>query len=285
MTRDEHGEHEEHDEHGERRPDVPSDLGAELRRLFADDRLVLPVGRDAETRVIAGARRRRRKRRTLATTGGVLAVAAIVLAGGVLSGLVHPSHPVRSASGPAVLSTTAVTTTAPAVPATQTVSSAVPDDDPDSADVLGPTGVGKLSIGMSWKAVLSSGILRPSGPITSAGCERYTVLVGSLGGRTVAPSPATVPVWDDKAEIVVNVRDDVVQLITGPTLHTPEGIGIGSNREDLREAYPDVILPVRSGTTSVPVDGNPIAVYVFDVNADGTVTSFSLRMIKSDCLG
>lgn len=263
----------------EHEPDVPSDLGDELRRLFADDRLTLPVGNDAETRVITAVRRRRRNRRALATTGGVLAMAVVILAGAVLSGLVHPSHRVPSASGgPPVLSTTAVTTTAP------TVSTPVPTATEDSVEVLGPDGVGALNLGMSWQKALASGMLRKSGPVTSAGCLRYTVLVEPSGGRTSPATPA-VPVWDDSTQIVVSVRDGVVQLIAGSALHTPEGIGIGSSREDLRDAYPQLILPVHSGTTAVPVTGNPYAVYVFTLSGDGTVTSFSLRMAKSDCLG
>jgi len=265
----------------EHEPDVPSDLGDELRRLFADDRLTLPVSQDAETRVVTGARRRRRHRRALATTGGVLAMAAVVLAGAMLSGLVHPSHQVRSASGgPPVLSTTAVTTTAPTVS-----SSPVPAATEDTVEVLGPDGVGWLSLGMPWQKALASGLLRQSGPVTSAGCLRSTVLVESPRDRTTEPTTPTVPLWADSTEIVVNVHDGVIQLITGPALHTPEGIGVGSSREDLRDAYPKLILPVHSGTTSVSVAGNPYAVYVFNINSDGDVTSFSLRMAKSDCLG
>jgi len=33
------------------------------------------------------------------------------------------------------------------------------------------------------------------------------------------------------------------------------------------------------------VGGNPDAVYVFGLNGTGTVTSFSLRLAKSDCPG
>ena len=271
----------------EHEPDVPSDLGDELRRLFADDRLTLPVSHETETRVVTAARRRRRNRRVLATTGGVLAMAAVVVAGAVLSGLAHPSHRVGTAAGgPPVLSTTAVTTTT-----APTVSTLAPDATDDSVAVLGPDGVGTVYLGMSWQKALATGLLRKSGPVTSAGCSRYIVLIPPSGVRPTAPTgptgprASTVPVWDDSTQIVVSVRDGVVQLIAGPALHTPEGIGIGSSREDLSEAYPKVIVPVHSGTTFVPVNGNPYAVYAFNVNSDGTVTSFSLRMAKSDCLG
>ena len=71
-------------------------LDDELRRLFADHRLDLdpPVSRDAGSvdAIVSGARRRKRRRMALATTGGVLAMAAIVFAGAILSGIVHPLH-------------------------------------------------------------------------------------------------------------------------------------------------------------------------------------------------
>lgn len=264
---------------GEPEPDVP-DLDAELRRLFADDRLTLPVGRDTEARVIAGVQRRKRRRRALATTGGVLAMATVVLAGAVLSGLVHPTRHISTAAGPPVLSTTVPATTT--VPTASSVAPTV--EEQDSLDVLGPAGVGKLSLGMSWQAAMASGLLRQSGPVTSAGCLRYTVIVEQYSDSPTAAASVTPP-WPEKTQIVVNVRDDIVQLITSPLLHTPEGIGVGSSREDLKDAYPDLTLPTRGGTTLAPVDGNPMAVYVFDLSGSGTVMSLSLRMAKSDCLG
>jgi hypothetical protein len=84
-------------------------------------------------------------------------------------------------------------------------------------------------------------------------------------------------------ELLVSTRDGVIQVIAAPTLHTPEGIGIGSSKEALVDAYPMVVLPVHSGTTTVPAAGNPRAIYVFQVAGNGTVTSFALRQAKSDC--
>ena len=260
----------------------PSTVDDELRRLFADERLDLPVSRDADAAVVAGARRRRRNRMALATAGGVVPVLAIVFAGATLSGLVHPTGRV-SAAGP-VLSTTAVTTTSPTPVTTPT--------QVDPMTVLGPYGVADLRLGMSWKQALDSGELRQSAAVSSAGCLRYTVLIEPIEKPTGAPNlPATttdapgsaVPM--DVAEVVVSVHDGVVQVIAGPRLRTPEGIGVGSTRDALADAYPELDLPTRGGTGSVGVLDNPQAVYVFNLSGTGTVTSFSLRMAKSSCLG
>ena len=283
----------------EHRPDpddVPNgpELDAELRKLFADDRLSLPVSRDAGASVVAGAQRRRRKRMALATTGGVLAMAAIVFAGAMLSGLVHPVHRVSSA-GP-VLSTTAVIAPKTTVPATVPAATPTPTSAAAAKEILGPYGLGNLQLGMSWQKAIATGELHESAPVLSAGCLRYTVVLEPVPGTTVPPAPpvsTATPVpgadpdgaADRVAEVVVSVRDGVVQVIAGPLLETPEGVGVGSTRDDLTEAYPKAAVPPRGGTANVEVVKNPMAVYVFDVSGAGTVTSFSLRMAKTDCLG
>ncbi|HEX4722746.1 MAG TPA: hypothetical protein VH333_09545 [Pseudonocardiaceae bacterium] len=287
------GQSDDHsDDHRPDPDDVPNgpELDDELRKLFADDRLSLPVSRDAGAAVVAGAQRRRRKRMALATTGGVLAMAAVVFAGAMLSGLVHPVHRVNSA-GP-VLSTTAVTPTKAIGPPVPTPTPATTSS-PEVEQVLGPYGLGDLELGMSWQKAVASGELHESAPVLSAGCLRYTVALEPIPTTTPSIAPP-VPVTRSAgaagapskvAEVVVSVRDGLVQVIAGPMLRTPEGVGVGSTKDDLSEAYPKAALPPRGGSTNVEVVKNPMAVYVFDVSGAGTVTSFSLRMAKTDCLG
>jgi hypothetical protein len=100
----------------------------------------------------------------------------------------------------------------------------------------------------------------------------------------LAPAPPTASI-ETKLEVLVSVRDGVVQLIGGAVLRTPEGIGVGSPKQELAQAYPKIELPTRGGTAAVQVSQNPRAVYVFGISGTGTVTSFSLRLAKSDCLG
>jgi hypothetical protein len=110
------------------------------------------------------------------------------------------------------------------------------------------------------------------------------MLVDGIYALPTASTPGAASVQvKDKLEVLVSVRDGVVELIGGPLLRTPEGIGIGSARQELAEAYPTVELPTRGGTTAVQVSQNPMAVYVFGLSGTGTVTSFSLRLAKSDC--
>ena len=56
------------------------DLDADLRALFADQRMSVPVGEDTVASVVAGANRRRRRRGMIMATGGALGVAAVLAA-------------------------------------------------------------------------------------------------------------------------------------------------------------------------------------------------------------
>ncbi|HEY0807281.1 MAG TPA: hypothetical protein VGD84_19595 [Pseudonocardiaceae bacterium] len=275
------------DERDSGRPDPQRDLDAELRRLFADDRLDVPVSRHASATVVAGARRRRRNRMAMATAGGVAAMAAIVFAAATLSGLVHPTDRVSAAdpSSGIVLSTTITTTTPTAAP---------PSAQADSAAVLGPDGYGDLLLGMSWQDALASGELRQSAPLSSAGCLRYSVVVDTpVRKLPVTPTPnasgsapaTALPPLPVVAELVVSVRNGVVQVIAGPLLRTPEGVGVGTSRDVLADVYPKLVAPTRGGAAVTAVVANPKAVYMFDLSGTGVVTSFSLRLAKSDCLG
>jgi len=180
--------------------------------------------------------------------------------------------------------------TVPTATPTTSTPTTLPQVLPDGRGlVLGPYGYSKLLLGMSWQQAQASGLFQTSSPgEVSADCLRYTVLVDEiyvLKTKTApTPSAVSVPV-QDKLEVLVSVRDGVVQLIGGPLLRTPEGIGVGSARQDLAEAYPKLELPTRGGTTVVQVSQNPNAIYVFGLSGTGTVTSFSLRLAKSDCPG
>ncbi|HWO64846.1 MAG TPA: hypothetical protein VNO31_32890, partial [Umezawaea sp.] len=63
------------------------DLDDELRRLFQDQRLDIPVKPGADHAVVTGARRVRRRRVALASAGSAFAVAALVAGGVALAGL------------------------------------------------------------------------------------------------------------------------------------------------------------------------------------------------------
>jgi hypothetical protein len=231
---------------------------------------------------VAGARRRRRNRVALAAAGGVLAMVAVVSAGVVLTGIGRPDT-VSSATGPVL-----TTTIPPVTPTTSTPAVAPQPVLNGLAFVLGPVGYNKLMLGMPLKEAAATGLFRQTKQETvSAGCLRYTTVISATYAGLAPPeaagaaTPAT-PV-KGKLEVLVSLREGVVELDGDPLLHTPEGIGVGAPEELIAQAYPQ--LNVSRGTATVQVGGNPDAVYVFGLNGTGTVTSFSLRLAKSDCPG
>ena len=72
-------------------------LDDELHRLFADDRLEVPVRTGAEWALVASARRRRRRQTALAAVGSAMALTALV-GGGATQVARSPQEPVRPAA-------------------------------------------------------------------------------------------------------------------------------------------------------------------------------------------
>jgi hypothetical protein len=253
----------------DQRPDGERALDAELRRLFADDRLSLPVALDADRVIVAGVRRRRRRRLAVASAGGVLAVAAVVSTAVGLTGLGRAPSTISAA--------TAVPTI------TLTTSSAPPSTTPVRPGVLGPFGVGTLRLGMSLDELKP--ILRKASPTTdkATGCVSYTAVVvmpvdppGSVAAsrqRTAAGVPEVQPV-PLPVQVVVSATEGVVQ-INGPGLRTPEGIGTGSPAGVVFRTY-QVAQQRTDGAVVVPVPENPRATYVF-LLAGAYVKQLSLR--------
>ncbi|HEY3749560.1 MAG TPA: hypothetical protein VGL80_10195 [Pseudonocardiaceae bacterium] len=289
------------------RPDERPDLDEELRRLFADERLTLPVAENVEHAVLAGAHRRRRRRTAAAAAGGVLAVAALVFVGATLTGVGgHLTGKVTAAAASPRLSTT-LTTSEP------------PPSIVDDADVIGPYGAEGLKLGMPAAAALKTDITgTPLGKASGAGkCMGYTVIpamavdppesTDPYSARTILPTTVAVPpttesptpasraaalrsgvdgelVKERVLTVFVSPRHGIVQLGGAAGLHTPEGIGPGTSEKRVYTVYATAAQGVDKRSVDVPVPGNDAASYVFYIGADGTVESLWLRSGKTlDC--
>jgi hypothetical protein len=298
---------------GQDRPDERPDLDEELRRLFADDRLTLPVAENVEHAVLAGAHRRRRRRTAAAAVSGVLAVAALVFVGAALTGVGgHLTGKVTAAAASPRLSTT-LTTSEP------------PPSIVDDADVIGPYGAEGLKLGMPGAVAIKTSIGQQ--PLTKATivdkCLSYTVIpavalqapesTDPYSAKTILPPtsvavpatelPTTVPptpeskATDDQRSgvdgslvkarvltVVISTRHGIVQLGGAYGLHTPEGVGLGTSEKRVYSVYSTAAQGVDKRSVDVPVPGNDAASYVFYIGADGTVSAVWLRSGKTlDC--
>jgi hypothetical protein len=288
------------------------DLDGELRRLFGDDRLGVPVARGAGEAVVAGARRRRRNRMTMAAGTGVLAATAIVFAGVAFAGLGRPTA--ITPAGPVLSTTVAVDPT----PSPSSPASSVERMPPVALGkaVLGPDGFDVVRLGMPEQAVLKlqaglqatarkygsqcvfynwrvvttkAGLItmvptQPPGEVQSSGQKP-----GALPRRSGASAqpttvdPAGVPSTSvdkpvgEMIEVIVSVREGVVGIVAVPGMTTPQGIGIGSTTKDVLKSYSGATFSDKSGTISVVAQGNPSAFYVFRTDGTDRVTGLTLE--------
>jgi hypothetical protein len=278
---------------GSDRPDEPVDLDDELRRLFADDRLAVPVADGAEHAVVAGARRRRKHRMAVAAAGGVLAVTGLLFAGVALTGVGRPGGTV-SAAAP-VLSATLTTSPDPTTPAQ------VPDQ-------LGPYGTEGIVLGMSLGETLQAkrhGDVVMTGPLTKSGalaqadaertgkCLVYQVISPYRYGASAVPTTRETPAppgTDVEQKpvtftVLVSLRGGVFEVGGATVLRTPEGLGVGSTVKDVVGTYgPPLKKQTDADSVVVGVPDNTDADYVFDLSDDGLVTAVWLHSVQDpDC--
>ena len=251
------------------------DLDADLRALFADARLTVPVGEDAVASVVAGAKRRRRRRTTLLATGGALGVAVVLLAGGLFAGHALPPRQTQTATQPG-LPTASYATTPDQTGARPAPEAVLP---PNAPTVLGPTGYGDITMGLTARQVLDTHLVNTQAG-GGGGCTGYTY-VAPTGSR---PSAAAVAADEKSLYVYLSARASAgVQVIVAPSgVRTPEGIGEGSSVAALRATYRN--LPTQKDSVQlVPVPGHPGLSYRFTIDND-TVSSIGLGLTDQVCL-
>lgn len=273
----------------------PDELGAELRRLFADERLEVTPTPSAGARIVAGARRRRRRRTMVAATTATAVVIAFAAGGLALSRPGVPSSPsdVRAASPSTpdhVTYSAYAAPTSSALPPrptprgqeptatvrprpVETPSTSSSSSPPSSTrtpmasaeimimPVLGPDGYKDLKLGMPFPDAAETGLLAEAeAPPPAEGCVSYRLTEGSGAIHAVTIS-GTRGIVDFRAS----------------GARTVEGISVGSPVDALRKAYPN--LTTDPDGYSTPAGSGR---YVFTAAAD-TVTEVHLVATEKDC--
>jgi len=271
------------------------ELGAELRRLFDDERLAIRPAPEAGDAIVAGARMRRRRRRTLAASGGVLTAAVLVTVGLVVGGPDPVTH--EAALPTTVAPSTTTTAPGPVVvppsfpaepPPPPTSGAPVPTSEPASpsapatsgsktgssskvrattrpapaitAAVLGPDGYRTLRLGMSFADAKATGMLADADS-APAGCAAYRLTEGTANVANVTISPS-----------------GGVVAFTASGARTPENVGAGSTVTELKKAYPDLAAGPGNYSTATGSGDH----YTFYVSSDGVVVNWEL-VAAPDC--
>ncbi|GAB3584922.1 hypothetical protein GCM10027445_61750 [Amycolatopsis endophytica] len=268
----------------------------ELNRLFQDERVDIPVRPGAELAVVAGARRRRRRRHAAAVTGGGLTIAVLAVAGIALGGVgggrqdtlpaTHPpvttvptsaeslvqppASPTSPVSPPPLSSSagTATTTSGASGGGQRTSRSSGPATSSQlraaSTDrTLGPTGWGRLTLGMSESAALATDEFDLSEGVSGSPCHRYWLRNGGSTPVDISPTYG------------------VARIPAKPDVTTPEGFGRGSTDAEVMAAYPDATIT--NYTITTPVPGNAKAVYIFNTSPAQTISSLRLELLTHNC--
>jgi hypothetical protein len=267
-----------------RKPD-DDDMAADLRAMFADERMSLPVGQDAVSSVVAGAGRRRRRRTVAMATGGALGVAAVLLAGGLVAGHLVPGNPVQTGASGGGLMTVSQAQTSAQSKGRSPAQSGVSGGPMAEPGVLGPDGYGDLKLGMSLQQALATKLVNYSGRAIN-GCYDYSYQTAQVVRPTV-PTASTAPTAAATAYYVyigAGKQPTGVQAISAPSgVLTPEGIGVGSTVTQIRADYPNATA-VRGGTITAAVPTDDKAEYRFTVDAKGTVNAVYLSVVGPTCL-
>jgi hypothetical protein len=254
------------------------DIDADLRKLFADQRLNVPVGDHAVHSVVAGAKRRRRRRTAVLATGGALGVAAVLLAGGLFAGHVLPPNRTQAAN-PSGLATSSYLTPTPDQTGPQPAPASGVLNMPEGAPtVIGPTGYGEITMGLTAKQVQGTGLVNTQ-TSEMAGCAAYTYVPPRQSRPAVSSTQSTAkPVY-----VYLSTRaPSGVQMIVAPTgVTTPQGIGVGSPLASIRVTYSNVATQ-KDNVLPVPVPGQPGLSYFFTIEKD-TVSSIALGENNAIC--
>lgn len=205
-----------------------------LRASLSDDRFALAPTAEAGQAIVAAARRRRRRREAAYAAGGSLAVAGVLL-GGFL--LVNPPQPEqgttlaedapptstsRTAGAEARVKSAPAPRAAPMATGSErtTVQRLMPVPDEVAGPMrLGPAGYRSLRLGMSYDDIRETGMLaNPSAP-PPRDCVRY-----ALSDRSAVRA------------VLVSEKVGLAAVLANRA-RTPEGITIGSTRDELERTY------------------------------------------------
>ncbi|MBN6057743.1 hypothetical protein JYK22_37820, partial [Nonomuraea sp. RK-328] len=134
---------------------------------------------------------------------------------------------------------------------------------------LGPSGYGRIKLGMSEAQARATGLIVRKKIKVPTACATYDLKAHRYEG--------------DRAGLFVSKKQGVV-TISGPgSAKTPQGIGRGSTPAQVKAAYPKLKQSALYGTPIAPVPGNPKAIYVF-LMSKRMVVGVVLVLAAQDCL-
>lgn len=292
------------------------ELDAELRRIFADDRLNLPVAEDAESRVFLGITRRRRRRGVALAVTGAMVTAALVIGGVAIApgGLVGrqdraepPVQPPSLSTSAPQESTTRDPSGGPTTPPAR--GTAAPTGESDESDVDGtrrppeePGGDAAPTSSADDPAPTTATPAPPpisppgGGAITPGGFgpdgyggygfgTDYETIRDELSkGSTLSPSNCPTYGLNGVPGVFLTFSPEkkLVEVMSRqPGSPTRQGIDIDATNAEVRAAYPEVTQE-SDNVLVAPEPDNADAKYRF-LFENGKLVRMELRLTSSPC--
>jgi hypothetical protein len=136
-----------------------------------------------------------------------------------------------------------------------------------SSSTLGPFGYEGVKLGMSAKTAKATGKI----------VLKMKASAGSCSGWDLKSHPT----GRDAIGLYISQKQGVAMIFASKGVKTPQGIGIGSTKAQLKHAYPK-LKTAASGFPTVSVPGNSKAYYYF-LLSHGKIYEMGLALNKQDC--
>ncbi|SDI51048.1 hypothetical protein SAMN05192558_108325 [Actinokineospora alba] len=199
---------------------------------------------------------------------GITLIAAVTLGGFALVGCASTSVGAGSSGATATSATSAVTTTvASPVPSTSSAPPGTTTKAP-AAPTLGPDGFGALKLGMSRANALATGLITDA-PAAPSGCAGHKY--------------KAYKVAENSFPVGISSTKGVSSLFAVGDMRTPEGIHLGSTKEQVSAAYPAIEQVVNGHVVKVP--GNVNAYYTMLFDKSGKLRELGLAISGQECFG
>lgn len=282
---------------------LDDELDAELRRLFGDERLAVQPKISAPEAIVAGARRIRRRRTAMMSAGG--AVVAVVLVGGSLTfgpfrsqdnvaamtpSTLETGEPQQTAAGTAIPAPSSETPQAGEALSSTSTPRGVPDSDrtPTSLNppvktsgsavkpeprfittgpLLSGAGFGNLKLDIFVDNTAQADVILTPTP-TSTACTGYNFSGDGVPGTGFAAAASSE-----------YGGGNVVMIVPSGPVHTPEGIGKGSTKDDVKQVY----AGAGENESGLYAPASATSVYRFAVDGANVVQAIRLEKTNNDC--
>lgn len=138
---------------------------------------------------------------------------------------------------------------------------------PPRTGIVGPEGYGAIKLGMTLEEALDTG----------------KAVVSRGSGTEWCPGIRFLPEHSETADdAVISSNLGLAGIFITEAMRTPDGFGIGSTADELRDAHPDAYIEI-TNSFAIPIPGYPDRQYYAMIDENDRVAEMTLEFIDQDC--